>query len=251
MRGIFLLASFALVACGGNGSVVGPDDTSMDESVDMTDTQSDTSSDPIPDTHLDSPSDVVADTHLDPTEDPAIDTSTDEIEEDDPACECSGINECCDGCTQINGCWLDPTTGILWEDPPMGGGYNSWDSAIAYCAALTLAGHETGEWRMPTISELRTFVRGCPSIETGGSCGLTDTCIEGSCLFDCPGCCCDGPGMGGCYWDPAVDGLCTNYWSSSAPSVPPDLAWTLNYLGCQPWARGKASSSFVRCIHVP
>jgi len=163
--------------------------------------------------------------------------------------ECEGVNECCDGCWQRNGCWLDPTTGYLWEDPPMGG-VRSWDSAVAYCAALSLAGRGAGQWHLPTISELRTLVRGCPATEDGGACGVTDSCLDTPCYHDCGGCGGGGgPGAGGCYLDPALEGLCEcYYWSGSSHAAYPYYAWIV-YFG-QGYLDFYAMSNgvYVRCV---
>ena len=73
------------------------------------------------------------------------------------------------------GIWIDPQTYLIWENQ-MGNRTNelSHSDAILYCENLLLAG--TDDWRLPTISELRTLVRGISTIETGGKCPTTDNC---------------------------------------------------------------------------
>ena len=162
--------------------------------------------------------------------------------------ECSGVNECCDGCWQVNGCWYDDTTGYLWEDPPMGG-YLTWNDAIAYCAGLSLAGFGPGEWELPSISTLRTLIRGCPDTEDGGACGVTDACLEESCWHDCEGC--DGgggPGAEGCYWDPALEGGCEWYWSSSSYAGSPSCAWAVYFTSGYVPSDDKANVYAARCV---
>ena len=163
--------------------------------------------------------------------------------------ECSEVNECCDGCWQVNGCWKDPTNGWLWEDPPMGGS-PSWDSAVSYCAGLSLAGHAAGDWRLPTISELRTFIRGCPATESGGACGVIDSCLDDLCNHDCGGCGGgSGPGAGGCHWDPAIEGECTWYWSSSSCAADPSHAWGVQFDAATVEHQDKGVGYFLRCVH--
>ncbi len=165
--------------------------------------------------------------------------------------ECDGVNECCDGCLQRNGCWLDPTTGWLWEDPPGSGGA-SWDFAIAYCSGLSLAGHGAGEWHLPAISELRTFIRGCPETEESGLCGVTDACLGSACYHDCTGCTTfSGPGSGGCFWDPAVEGTCGWFWSSSSRASVPTYAWHVLFSDASVDASSKPNTYYARCVHTP
>ncbi|MFH1436120.1 MAG: DUF1566 domain-containing protein [Pseudomonadota bacterium] len=180
----------------------------------------------------------------------------DDCDDEDPDSflgECEGVSECCDGCRQMNGCWRDPTTGYLWQDPPMTDGL-AWDAAISYCAGLSLAGHD--EWKLPTISELRTLIRGCAATEDGGPCGATDACLESACSHDCDECeDGGGPGARGCYWDKALEGYCGPawwYWSSSTYETEgtfiPGFAWIVDFGNAEVLGGGKDGDMPVRCV---
>lgn len=47
-----------------------------------------------------------------------------------------------------------------------------WDEAMFYCENLSEGNFS--DWRMPTISELRTLVKNCPPTQVGGSCPISD-----------------------------------------------------------------------------
>lgn len=146
--------------------------------------------------------------------------------------EC-GDSECCDGkCIDsslfncCNGICTDPVTGFEWQQINTGGSME-WVDANRHCRNLTLGGRS---WRLPNISELRSLIRNCEPIETGGSCMVNDECapcgvsssevclVSSSCKesADCypPSCSNDG-GPTGCYWPEELDGTCSYYWSSS------------------------------------
>lgn len=87
--------------------------------------------------------------------------------------------------------WVDPATGLEWQRPVFpdhDDAFVNWLAAKAYCEGLTWGDPARDDWRLPTISELRTLVRDCPGTVTGGNCAYTDTCIEDCWEGDCWGC---------------------------------------------------------------
>jgi hypothetical protein len=123
--------------------------------------------------------------------------------------------------------WTDPKTGLTWQVEATGGKM-AWSAAKAHCARLSLGGHH--DWRLPTISELRSLIRGCPATRMGGTCGVTDSCLKADCWKEdpCKGCSFKGgPGPDGMYWPPELSGDHWFYWSSSPVAG--------NYLGHGAW----------------
>jgi hypothetical protein len=113
--------------------------------------------------------------------------------------------------------WVDASIGLMWQGYP--GWSGGWEAAIAYCNALELEGYT--DWSLPTISELRSLIRGCDATMTGGSCAVTDECLTDDCYNynSCKGCPGNkGPALDGCYWDVKLGGECMVYWSSSSLS---------------------------------
>ncbi len=150
--------------------------------------------------------------------------------------------------TDCEGGKYDPSTKLCWQDPPSAYQMN-WSNAVSYCDELT-----DGVWSLPTIDDLISLLHGCQNgIETDmnpslctmnpDNCSLTDTC--GS-VRNC-GVCSDG-----CYWDPALDGSCSVYWSSSSYAPDPNLAWYVYFSYGEVVNLDKEDSGYVRCIrHSP
>ena len=120
-------------------------------------------------------------------------------------------------------------SGLQWEEPTSGGNV-IWDVASNYCQTLGLGGHD--DWRLPTLDELRTLVRGCNPTASGGTCRLGTSCATWSCYSDdCLGCSYGlGPATGGCYWDAGLAGTCKEYWSSTTLPDQASEVWLQNYL---------------------
>lgn len=79
-----------------------------------------------------------------------------------------------------NGIWVDPSTYLIWENPMgnkgVGGTGVGQAKAVEYCENLVLAGAD--DWRLPTIDELRTLVRGVSTTMTGGKCPTSEFCTD-------------------------------------------------------------------------
>lgn len=122
----------------------------------------------------------------------------------------------------------DIMTGLIWQLGEKCG--LSQEEAKKNCDSLTLDG--SSDWRLPTISELRTLVRGCAATEDGGSCGVTDSCLDNSkCRNgDCDGCANQqGPGPDGHYWPDEFGGGDWWFWSYSFVTDVSGNSWYLGF----------------------
>lgn len=141
--------------------------------------------------------------------------------------------------------WTDPLTSLTWQNPPSA---DPMDLAAAkqYCDELKRNGHE--DWRLPTIDELRSLVRGCPSTETGGACNVKEGCLAISCRNEACYSCDQNQGpAGGCYWPGEMVGICDYYWSASAADT--EFAWILIFqYGAPGYFVFDYGAAWVRCV---
>lgn len=117
--------------------------------------------------------------------------------------------------------YTDSATGLSWQaNIPK---TMSWAAAQTYCDSLDLGGQT--DWRVPTISELKSVVKGCTKT---ASCGITDSCAGYTACKGDSGDCKNGCGTGN--YLPEELGLELNtYWSSTEESVKPTAAWVVNF----------------------
>jgi len=145
-------------------------------------------------------------------DDDTLDDDDDDLDDDDGVAPDDDDDDASDDDDDAPDAWTDPETGLTWlRDVPAG---MTWDKAHLHCAALPAVDGQA--WRMPTISELRSLIRGCAYSETGGPCGVSDECLDGPCHnWYCNGCAFNGGPADGCYWPADLAGACNWYWSSS------------------------------------
>jgi hypothetical protein len=215
-------------------------DSDSDTDVDS-DSDSDVDSDIDTDTDVDSDSDSDSDTDSDTDVDSDTDTDTDPDTDTSTAAVATPMEPC-------EGGYLDPVTSLCWQEPPSTTSMNWYeatgtahsthnpDGGTNYCGDGTWGGHT--DWYLPDVDELISLLRGCVSGTATDNlslsvCGVEDPgCLDTSC-DDGPDCsyCPDleGPGDGGCYWDPELSGTCDWYWSSS-PCLA-NSAWHVYFAG--------------------
>ncbi|MBO4698787.1 DUF1566 domain-containing protein [bacterium] len=113
-----------------------------------------------------------------------------------------------------------------------------WNTADQYCKNLKEGG--ASDWRLPTISELRTLVMNCESTEFGGACGVTDDCLS---LNSCKNKSCRGCGRKIRHNKFGDKGF---FWSSS---ISPDNknAWYIDFTYGSVHNHSN-SEKFVRCV---
>jgi hypothetical protein len=143
-----------------------------------------------------------------------------------------------------DGTVTDPSTGLVWEKKPSTRDLN-WEKAKSHCQAKGRG------WRLPTISELRSLIRGCPGTVSGGACKVTDACLSGSCWSsdDCWACNYGGGPAGGCYRDATLEGSCGWFWVSSPVADYSGDAWSVGFGGGRVYNRDVGDGGRgVRCV---
>ncbi len=153
--------------------------------------------------------------------------------------KCEELPEC--SSTSVTPC-IDSTIGYVWSNKSTN--KISQDQAdIEYCPGLSEG--EYTDWRLPTISELRTLVQHCPTMEPGGACEVTDLCTGISCWEEncsskyCPS-----------EWKTKYSKLgdTDSLWSSTSKGGAWDTFWYMDFGSPIPvWAHITASMK-VRCI---
>lgn len=126
--------------------------------------------------------------------------------------------------------------GLCWTDKYPN--TKTWADADTYCGLIG--------GRLPTISELRTLIQNCPSAETGGACGVTDSCLNRSSCYssNCAGC---TPESDGRY---SVFGDTERFWSSSPNESDTTLAWGVHFgYGYVNDILKTDNNDSLRCVH--
>lgn len=150
--------------------------------------------------------------------------------------------ECKGGCDQTRQeCkpWEDPDSGLIWS---MRSSLMAWDMTADYCSKLSEGGFT--DWRVPSISELRTLIQGCPYAEPGAYCGVRDNCLSSGCWnFKCIRC------EETDSYTKLDDGHAGwSLWSASEISDNADYAWGIDLILGGVRNEYKNEDGFVRCV---
>ena len=161
------------------------------------------------------------------------------------------------GMPNCEGGKLDPETDLCWQDPPASDSMD-WYDAVTYCDELSLEGK--GGWRLPMIQELVSLMRGCVDGTATGDlstseCQVSDPdCLDWDCTDSgCEWCdASDGPDQNseGCYWDPGLEGECSEvaYWSSSLSAEDVSYVWYFFFDWGGLSYHDKSNLHEVRCV---
>lgn len=120
----------------------------------------------------------------------------------------------------------DPDSGLIWSQIADGDkAWNTWIESVEYCNNLTE--EDFNDWRLPTISELRTLIQNCSNTAKNGSCHVADSCLSTDCANDA---------CNGCVRDSCVHYNKLSYWrwgfgawSSSTVENDIDNAWIVDF----------------------
>ena len=156
--------------------------------------------------------------------------------------DCKPLPECS---TSNTGPCYDSTSHLTWSKKA-DTTYN-WSDAGTYCDGLSEGGYT--DWRLPTISELRTLIKNCSrNIMPGGTCGVRDddevVCLSEDCLTSetCASCSYDSTGGYSKFGETGY------FWSSSTYVSYTNYAWyvlfSYGYVGYS----DKTSNYYVRCV---
>lgn len=145
--------------------------------------------------------------------------------------------------------YKDPDTNFEWMKNAV---QNSNPlSPETYCDDLVLEGKD--DWRLPTISELRTIIKDDPALKTGGTCLVTDECTV---LNNCgmtPGCDTNYGGPNVCIFDTAnFSFVNTELPNTLSSTVYPDgrrfvLSFCKSPKGIT-YLNGPTYSGIIRCV---
>lgn len=129
---------------------------------------------------------------------------------------------------------------LIWSD--RSSNKMNWQAAKEYCENLSEGGFD--DWRLPTISELKTTIQNCQS--GGSSCRVSDSCLSDDCWSK--SCYCDGRGTNGGYYSKLGDDNSVILWSSSTCANYTDYALGVTFDGGGVVNYAKPGIRNVRCV---
>lgn len=139
---------------------------------------------------------------------------------------------------------FDLKTGLAWQKTISNKKMN-YTLARQYCNTLSY-GNSSG-WQLPSISELKTILKGC-----GSKCAVSEDCLTEGCMLS--KCYCtmrNGPGENGFYWEKGVWETASGsneFWSSSIQTDATDNGWVVNFETGLIDNNMRRKEYYVRCV---
>jgi formylglycine-generating enzyme required for sulfatase activity len=186
-----------------------------------------------------------------------LDNDCDGETDEDPETLCGACGTCADGQCPLTGIDMldngdgtlsDPVSCLVWQETTPSS--RTVSSAKTYCNG-NQAGLPGSGWRLPSITELRSLIRGCPATEEpDGTCNVDDGgCVRWDCRSaDCDGCTSGQGPDGGCYRDAIIDGTCHYMWSSTAVEGSSNSGWLIDFNYGRLLSESASYTRGVRCV---
>lgn len=159
----------------------------------------------------------------------------------------SGDDEAPYDSTVGGGMYIDAVNGLGWQVTPPAETY-TWADSQTYCDDLVLGGND--DWRMPTISELRSLIVGCATTELDGECAVDSGCLTADCVVDCAGCANLAGPDDGCYWNASIEGDCQTFYSSDLVADESSAVWAVAFYTGAVKTQDAAGLKTPRCVRT-
>jgi hypothetical protein len=165
------------------------------------------------------------------------DVEIDDAETDDtetyglPKCSLQGKTPC-----------YDPSSELVWSSLST---YMTHYDAVIYCYNLEEGGF--ADWHLPDIDELRTLVRKCTPLETGGKCRISEKeeCLSRENCYDEDACAEACSGKQDVIFSKLNDNV--ELWSNSKRTDSTDQFWTIMFHIPEIYYEYDSYKMYVRC----
>lgn len=146
---------------------------------------------------------------------------------------------------------------LIWSSSSSN--YMKWSEAENHCKNLKEGGFNK-DWRIPTISELRTLIQNCSRTATNGTCNVTDECLAAYSTAN-PKCydinvCTSSTNASNekCKYDSNKKGQYSKFgedsslWSSSEQKEDNNKVWFIKFKEAEIESQKKTLTGMVRCV---
>ena len=150
---------------------------------------------------------------------------------------------------------IDHVTGYIWQKSQSTEKL-TYEQAVSYCDNLVI--NDITHWSIPTISQLRTIIRDCPTVMIDGKCRVTDLCNSyKQCWDNEDACSCilqqnKAPFIDKTIWDLPADKDAKFYSNTENPDTMPGYKsyWLFGIKAGAILSDASSTSAYVKCIKL-